>query len=237
MKCLKTVLICLVILWALSGCGREPVQTCAPATAPEIQPDPQPAGERTVVYKDAARYFLMPVEKHSWPREHPPQCVLLHFTSAVVLDRDDPYNMDLIRQNFLNYDLSIHYIVDRDGTVYCYIPENRSAWHAGPGIWRGHPEQTDKLNHYSIGIEIVAIGSQKDMEPYFTGAEYRKIDPTLIGYTDAQYDALQKLVADICTRYDIPMTREYVLGHQDYSSTKTDPGELFDWSRILPTEE
>ena len=233
MKCLKILAICLMILCLLTGCEAVPSETTAPTTAPTVQPA-QPTEPPTIVYKDAVHCFLMPVQKHSWSRENPPECVLLHFTSAVVLDQSDPYNLDRIRQTFLDYDLSIHYVVDRDGTVYCYVPENRAAWHADPGTWENHPEHTDRLNHCSIGIEVVAIGSQADMAPYFTKAEYARIDPALIGFTDAQYDALQALVADICGRYDIPLTREYVLGHQDYASGKTDPGELFDWSRVLP---
>ena len=48
------------------------------------------------------------------------------------------------------------------------------------------------------------------------------------------YDALKLLVADICQRNNIPLDREHVIGHQEFSPKKTDPGELFDWSRILP---
>ena len=39
---------------------------------------------------------------------------------------------------------------------------------------------------------------------------------------------------DICSRYGIPMDRQHVIGHEEYSSHKTDPGQLFDWSKLIP---
>jgi len=186
------------------------------------------------VYSGAVEDFLLPVEDFSWEREHAPEFVMVHFVSAVVDHRDDPFNMEYIRQIFVDYDISIHYIIDRDGTVHCYIPEDRVAWHAGKGEWAGDEKYTNRMNHYAIGIELAATGSEKDMEIYLTPEEYQALGDDLKGFSNAQYESLRLLVADLCARYDIPADREHVIGHQDYSPAKTDPGELFDWSRILP---
>lgn len=190
--------------------------------------------QRKTVYSGAVEDFLLPVEEYSWEREFAPEYVMIHFTSAVVEHRDDPLNMDYIRQIFVDYDISVHYIIDREGTVRCYVPEERVAWHAGKGEWANDEKYTNKMNHYAIGIEIAAIGSQKDMEIYLTEEEYAALDDRFKGFSDAQYDALKLLVEDICARYGIPADRDHVIGHQDYSPSKNDPGELFDWSRILP---
>ncbi|MBP3523968.1 MAG: N-acetylmuramoyl-L-alanine amidase [Clostridia bacterium] len=190
--------------------------------------------QRKTVYSGAVEDFLLPVEEYSWEREFAPEYVMIHFTSAVVEHRDDPLNMDYIRQIFVDYDISVHYIIDREGTVRCYVPEDRVAWHAGKGEWANDEKYTNKMNHYAIGIEIAAIGSQKDMGIYLTEEEYAALDDRFKGFSDAQYDALKLLVEDICARYDIPADRDHVIGHQDYSPSKNDPGELFDWSRILP---
>lgn len=190
--------------------------------------------QRKTVYSGAVEDFLLPVEEYSWEREFAPEYVMIHFTSAVVEHRDDPLNMDYIRQIFVDYDISVHYIIDREGTVRCYVPEDRVAWHAGKGEWANDEKYTNKMNHYAIGIEIAAIGSQKDMEIYLTEEEYAALDDRFKGFSDAQYDALKLLVEDICARYGIPADRDHVIGHQDYSPSKNDPGELFDWSRILP---
>ena len=64
----------------------------------------------------------------------------------------DPYNTEEIRSIFAESSVSINYIIERDGTVRCFIPENRAAWHAGRGEW-GDAKYTNAMNKYSIGIE------------------------------------------------------------------------------------
>ena len=177
--------------------------------------------------------FLLPLENFSWDREYAPEYVMLHFTSAVVISKDDPYNMSLIRGIFEDNEVSINYIVDRDGSVLCYIPENRAAWHAGKGTFGGDERFTDAMNKYSIGIEIVAIGSQKDMAQYMSAQEYNELDDSLKGFTDEQYLSLKALVKDICQRNGIPFDKEHVIGHDMYNPKKNDPGELFDYNRIF----
>ena len=175
--------------------------------------------------------FMLPLDEFSWEREFPAEIVMLHFTSAVVKNPADPYNTEEIRSIFAESGVSINYIIERDGTVRCFIPENRAAWHAGRGEW-GDAKYTNAMNKYSIGIEIEAIGSQNDMLRYMTAEEYAALDRTLIGFTDAQYTALSALLDDICMRNSIPKNRSHVIGHDEYNPAKNDPGELFDWSRI-----
>lgn len=226
-----------MMVW-LCGCGGETVQepeesNVVPSEPVIVEPEPEPV----VVYPGAVEEYLLPVEDFSWEREFAPEYVMLHFASAVVPSPGDPYDMELIRSVFADYGVSIHYIIDREGTVYCCVPEDRVAWHAGAGEWAGDEKYTNKMNSYAIGIEMLAIGSQSDMEQYLSAAEYQQLDPALIGYTEEQYEALAALVEDVCGRNGIPMDRAHVIGHQEYNPDKNDPGELFDWSRLLPEEE
>lgn len=186
-----------------------------------------------VVSDLAQKDYLQPFENFSRARTENPEFVMVHFTSAVEVSKEAPYNMDTIRSIFVDYKVSVHYIINRDGTIFCYIPEDLVAYHAGGGTWNDDPKYTDNLNSYSIGIELVAIGSASDMAQYLTAEEYEKLSPELIGYTDAQYAALKSLISDICARNDIPMDRQHIIGHEEYSPKKTDPGELFDWERLL----
>jgi N-acetylmuramoyl-L-alanine amidase len=104
--------------------------------------------------------------------------------------------------------VSSHYVVDEDGTVFRLVPEDRRAWHAGVSHWRGHAA----LNARSIGIEIVNPGHEW-------------------GYRD--FPVLQLAsVCDLClailSRHPIPARN--VVGHSDVApDRKDDPGELFDW--------
>lgn len=178
--------------------------------------------------------YLEPREELSRPRKHLPEMVMLHFTSAVVLTPEDPYDGERVRQIFLDYGVSVHYIVDREGGVTCYVPEELVAYHAGTGTWDGVEAYTNAMNEYAIGIEIMAIGSVSDMASYLTPAEYGRLAKDDIGFTDAQYRTLAALVQDICARNGIPFDREHIIGHEEYSPGKSDPGELFDWGRLFP---
>jgi len=108
-------------------------------------------------------------------------------------------------------EVSAHYLIEEDGTVWRLVPEDRRAWHAGRAAWRG---ATD-INDRSIGIELVNPGHEFG---------YR-------AFPEAQMDALIALCRDILARHAIAPSR--VLGHSDVAPTrKTDPGELFDWQRL-----
>jgi len=47
--------------------------------------------------------------------------------------------------------LSIHFTIERDGTLYRYLEDKDRGWHAGYGQWGGR----SNMNHHAFGIEIV----------------------------------------------------------------------------------
>ncbi|MDE2501260.1 MAG: N-acetylmuramoyl-L-alanine amidase [Alphaproteobacteria bacterium] len=107
--------------------------------------------------------------------------------------------------------VSAHYTIDRDGTVYVHVPEERRAWHAGVSHWAGE----NGVNARSIGIELVNPGHEFGYVPF----------------ADDQIAALIDLARGILARHPIPARR--VLGHSDVApSRKTDPGELFPWKHL-----
>ena len=238
---MKKLIVSMLLVALLCGCTAADIpETTVPTTEPaptETTPPPTTQPPRVVVSPLAVEDYLGELgngHDFSWEQEFPPEYVMIHFCSAVVNHRDDPYNYEAVRQTFIDADVSIHYIIDREGVIYCYVPEDRSAWHAGKGTWLDDEKYTNKMNKYSIGIEVMAIGSQQDMSGYLHDWEYKKLDDSLKGYTEAQYESLAALVKDICERNNIPLDRDHVIGHQEYSPKKKDPGQLFDWSRIVP---
>lgn len=242
MRAAAALLISCLLALLLCACADAPVPTSTARTVPTETTVPETAMPTTVpteppvyVYEGAVEDYLEFITYYTMDRTVEPEFVMIHFMSAVVNHPDDPYNMEYIRDIFEDYGISVHYIIDRDGTVYCYIPEDRAAYHAGNGEYGGDERLTNMMNQYAIGIELVAIGSEADMAQYLTVSEYRALTVD-VGFTDAQYASLQALVADICLRSGIPMDRDHVIGHEDYSPAKTDPGELFDWDRLLDSE-
>ncbi len=236
---MKNTVFALIILLSLllSACSGEGkgafvTQTVKPldkeGTHVSILPPEDPE-----IISELAVKELMDTEEYSSIREYPVEYVMIHFCSNVVNDKKDPYNADAIRSTFETNRVSINYIILRDGSIQCWIPEQRVAWHAGKGVWADDEKFTNKMNLYSIGIELAAIGSKNDMKQYVSSSYYNSIPKSLIGFTDAQYEALSALISDICSRWGIPINREHIIGHSEYSSLKTDPGELFDWERVM----
>ncbi|HTH97754.1 MAG TPA: N-acetylmuramoyl-L-alanine amidase [Stellaceae bacterium] len=106
-------------------------------------------------------------------------------------------------------EVSCHYLIDEDGTIWNLVDENRRAWHAGEAFWAGSRD----INSRSIGIELVNPGHEYG---------YRS-------FPAAQMNILAELAKDIMERHQIP--RQRVLGHSDVApQRKMDPGELFDWA-------
>jgi N-acetyl-anhydromuramyl-L-alanine amidase AmpD len=149
-------------------------------------------------------------------------------------DSQKPYQLQKITDVFESYGVSAHYIIDRQGQIYRLVEESRVAYHAGKGQLPHPPFHKDDLNSRSIGIEIMAIGSAKDMKGYMNAEKYSQIPAEHIGYTDAQYKALNWLIQDISTRNQgIVRNRKHIIGHDEYApERKNDPGELFDWNRL-----
>lgn len=113
-------------------------------------------------------------------------------------------------------EVSVHYLVAPEGTVYAMVPEDKRAWHAGKSFWRG---QTD-VNSLSIGIELAWSLEKEACEEDLPGP-----------FPDEQMDALVTLCRGIQERWGIKP--ENVLAHSDVAPTrKRDPGERFDWGRM-----
>ncbi len=130
-----------------------------------------------------------------------PELVVIHYTAMksaeAALDRlCDPAA-----------EVSAHYLIGYDGTVWALVPEASRAWHAGAGAWGGAGD----VNSRSIGIELANTGA----EPF--GA--------------AQMAALEELLAGVMARWAIPA--QGVIAHSDMAPhRKADPGPRFDWRRL-----
>ena len=104
-------------------------------------------------------------------------------------------------------EVSAHWLIAGDGGTEALVPEDRRAWHAGAGAWRGLGD----VNSRSIGIELDNPGDRP--------------------FAAAQMDALETLLGAIMARWSIGP--EGVIGHSDMApGRKHDPGPRFDWARL-----
>jgi N-acetylmuramoyl-L-alanine amidase len=133
--------------------------------------------------------------------ERRPNFVIIHHTGSSSVARALRTLTDPARE------VSAHYVIARDGTVYQLVDERARAWHAGDSQWGG---MTD-LNSASLGIELDNNGA----EPF----------------PDVQISALLALLTDLQQRYRIP-ARNF-LGHADIApKRKADPSPYFPWQLL-----
>lgn len=130
-----------------------------------------------------------------------PELVVLHYTAMPSVEAA------LERLCAPEHEVSAHYLIGRDGQLWQLVDEDRRAWHAGAGNWRGRGD----VNSRSIGIELDNSGLHPYSEPLMA--------------------RLEVLLSDILARWSIGP--EGVIGHQDFAPRrKADPGPRFDWRRL-----
>lgn len=103
--------------------------------------------------------------------------------------------------------VSAHYLIAENGHITQLVSDDRRAWHAGAGRWRG----INDLNSVSIGIELDNDGSE--------------------AFAPEQMRALTALLDDLCQRHGI--SKQAVIGHGDLAPTrKRDPSAKFPWQQL-----
>ncbi len=133
------------------------------------------------------------------------ELIVLHYTAM------DNAEAALERLCNKETEVSAHYLIARDGTLYRLVDEDKRAWHAGRGRWAGRED----VNSRSIGIELDNGGD----EPF----------------ADALMTTLEALLADLLERHELPP--KAVIGHSDFApGRKRDPGPHFDWERLASKE-
>ena len=212
-----------------STTNQEAPQNLSKPTEPKVAVEPAQVVEKSNV---GMSEYLLPFS-NSEERVEKTTHVVLHFTSNALNNPQNPYLIEDTYNIFKDYGVSAHYVIGRGGEIYLFVPENRVAYHAGRGQLKDFPEYGGQLNHYSIGIELLAIGTREEMIPVISAEKFDLVDPAITGYTEAQYQSLNTLLNDIVARYPhIQKNRNHIVGHDEYSAEKTDPGRLFNWSKI-----
>lgn len=143
--------------------------------------------------------------------------IVIHYISAINVNEQSPFSLPDILQIFVDYSVSSHYLIARDGLVYQLVPEEKKAWHCGASIMPP-PDNRKSVNDFSIGIEL--IGTETS------------------GYTQPQNESLCQLCCHIESNYKKVFTyvgHEHIAGVDTVSAglrsvAKTDPGPLFDWN-------
>ena len=110
-----------------------------------------------------------------------------------------------------NSNVSIHYLISRNGNIFNLLCPKFKAWHSGKSKWKNYVN----INNYSIGIELENKGHE-------------------FGYTNfsnKQYSSLKKLIFFL--KYNFQILEENIIFHSDIApNRKQDPGEKFFINKI-----
>ena len=147
-----------------------------------------------------------------------PKMIVLHWTAVNSLEesyaRLKPQRLysdrkDIAKASALN--VSAHYMVDRDGTIYQLMPDNFMARHV------------IGLNYCSIGVENIGgkDNTQEDLTP-----EQVQANINLIKYLTSKYPNIEYLIAHYEYRL-MEKTALWLEKDDGYRTQKRDPGEKF----------
>lgn len=130
-----------------------------------------------------------------------PELVVIHYTGMATCAEARARLCDPAAE------VSAHWLISETGAVEALVPEDRRAWHAGAGEWRGAGD----VNSRSVGIELANPGTHPFPAP--------------------QMAALDRVLAATMARWGI--APEGVIAHSDMAPLrKADPGPRFDWNRL-----
>ncbi len=158
---------------------------------------------------------------HFSDRQDKIQFIILHASGTENLEETFSYLIDSKPPNRV----SAHYVIDRDGTVYALVAEDKTAWHAGLSDFENYAADrgVKSLNDSSIGIELQTPALSKDPK---TGEVV-----TFGEFTPAQFDTCVELCARLMKRYQI--CAKHVLRHSDVAvNRKFDVGAGFPWDKF-----
>jgi N-acetyl-anhydromuramyl-L-alanine amidase AmpD len=159
-------------------------------------------------------------------RAAPPQGIVYHFTAG--------NDISGFSEDFLGHtgrQASSNYVVDKDGSIYQFVPPDKAAWAQGDVQ---NPKSVASLlinagagdpNQSAISIEIVNAGNR--------GHEGSSRPQDFQPYTPEQLEAVQNLTNYLTWTYKINPDRQHLIGHADVSSGKSDPGPLFPLNQII----
>jgi len=124
-----------------------------------------------------------------------PELVVIHVMSGTLVGTDSWFASTKSQ-------VSTHYGIGFNGEIHQYVPENEVAWGNG---------RTDKPT-----AKLLKAGINPNL--YTISIEHEGQD--LSKWTDAQLNVSAELVKDICTRNNIPIDRDHIIGHYEIFSLK-----------------
>lgn len=137
-----------------------------------------------------------------------PEAVVIHIMEGSLASADSWFRAPESK-------VSAHYGIGKTGEIHQYVGEADTAFHAGR-VWKpGWQSLKPRVNPnlYTIGIEHEGKGESP--------------------WPDTMYAASARLIADVCTRWSIPIDRTHIVGHREIYGRKTCPNHAVDFDKLI----
>lgn len=136
---------------------------------------------------------------------HKPEVIVIHATDGFF-----PGDLEWLR-GAPGSQVSSHYLIAPEGTVYALVDDFKTAWHAGLVVNPTAPLKMEGLgivnpNLYTLGIETSL-----------------KIPGTIKA---EQWAMLKELVRSLCEKHQIPIDRKHIWAHKEIRADKACPGSI-----------
>lgn len=200
------------------------------------------------------------IYKHRTRKHENPNCFIIHTTGTT----NEKGAINYYRTS--KDGIAPHFMINTEGKIYQFVDLKCCAHHAGISfklkelykkgfnIWSQYYEEdnvlqkTTKSNErYNLWkmrwnlespLKLITKEDPNDLSIGIECLEPKKSQKDK--FTDAQYISLNLIIKEIAPQYNIPISRNSILGHYDVnplvrSSLKgdRDPGYNFNWDRIL----
>jgi N-acetylmuramoyl-L-alanine amidase len=146
-------------------------------------------------------------------KQYRPEAIVIHILQGSIADAGEAYRNTATGK-------SSHYAVGSNGEVQQFVSEMDTAWHAGrvkdpswPLIKAAGRGLYINPNYYTISIDHEG---QVDSE-----------------WSREMYAASAALIKDVCTRWNIPIDREHIIGHNEIFAQNSCPGLKVDLNKLV----
>ena len=138
-------------------------------------------------------------------------------------------NFPSTRATFLGKQpVSAHYVIDKDGKIYCFVDDLYRAYHAGLGSL----SENSRLNPYPLLAYDVL---KNDMNSWSMGIE--NVNTGNEPYTKEQLQSNVLLCQHMVDTYPT-INPKLMLGHSDWSpGRKIDPNPYFPWDKLANAQD
>jgi N-acetyl-anhydromuramyl-L-alanine amidase AmpD len=122
-----------------------------------------------------------------------------------------------------NSEVSAHFGVARDGTIYQWVRTENTAWSNGI------------FNHPDTGIGWLGDAFAKNIDPNYFTLSIEHEGYTGNAFPETQYQATLWLHKHLITNYGITVDRQHIVGHYKIDSINriNCPGTGFPWTRLF----